>query len=346
MRRGAFFFLAALGTSALLSLPSPALADDEPVGKSAFDEAMADLSAGRYKTACPALLKAHRAEPRPISLFYLAECEEKSGRIATAAVHYDDYLAMFDQLSDSEQKDERERERLASARREALEKRIPHVTIRLPADAPGTTRVTRQSPDGGDAVQIAVGVPLPIDPGEHVASTEVPGRPRYDKRFFVHEGDKLFVDLPVAKADESITPTRRAEPLKPVPSLLPPLDPGIPARRVTAYVLGGVGAVSVLGGVVTGAIVWAQKSPIEQNCKSYNNKTICNGTGQSAKDTARISGIVSNVAFPVGLASIATAAILYFTEPKQSKFGTNENRVQVGAYVLPSSAALQVGVSW
>jgi hypothetical protein len=191
-------------------------------------------------------------------------------------------------------------------------------------------------------VQLAVGVPLPIDPGEHVASTEVPGRPRYDKRFFVHEGEKLFIDLPVAKADESITPTRRAEPLKPVPALLPPLDPGISARRVSAYALGGVGALGVLGGIVTGAIVWAQKTPITQNCKSFDNKTICNSTGEHAKDTARISGVISTVAFPVGLAALGGGVLLYVTEKPPSKFGSVAPGTQVRAALGPTGGSLEV----
>jgi hypothetical protein len=300
-------------------------------------QAVNDLEAGRYAQACPALRKILRQDSRPKTLFYLAECEEKWGRIATAAVHYDDYLAMYDGLSPSEQKEEQKREEQAAARREALEKKIPRVMLRLPRDAPASTRVLRTPPDGGEPVGVAVGVPLPIDPGKHVISTEVPGRPRMDKNFTVREGESKVVELEVAPASSSVQPTRRASPLQPVPTVLPPLDPGTPPRRIAAYTLGGVGVVGILGGVVTGAITWAQKGPIEGNCLGR----ICNETGVGAKDTAKVTGIISTVAFPVGIAALGAGVLLYVTEPAPARLGGMPAGPRVGTRVGPGSLAVE-----
>jgi hypothetical protein len=332
---------------ALVALAGRASADDEeaqpaePSQSEALDRALQDLKAGRYEAACPALQQIVRQDPRPKTLFHLADCEEKSGRIATAAVLYDDYQAMFDRLSASERDAEREREETAAAHREALEKRIPRVILRLPRDAPGSTTVTRAS-EGGKSVQLAVGVPLPLDPGKHTVRVEVPGRPPMDKSFTIKESENKIVELEVAPASTSLEPTRRAAPLQPVPTLLPPLDPGIPPRRVIAYALGGVGVVGVLGGAVTGAITWAQKGPIALNCQGR----ICNETGVHAKDTARVSGLISTIAFPVGLAALGAGLIVYVTEPPPSKFGNMAPRVRVGAAVGAGDAALEVDVRW
>jgi hypothetical protein len=303
--------------------------EEAPGDTPEFMQAMSDLDAGRHAQACPALRDMLRQDPRPKTLFYLAQCEEKWGRIATAAVHYDDYLAMYDGLSPSVQKQEQKREEQAAARREALEKKIPRVMLRLPGDAPASTRVLRTPPDGGAPVPVAVGVPLPIDPGKHVIGTEVPGRPRMDKSFTVKEGESKVVELEVAPASSSIEPTRKAAPLQPVPSLLPPLDPGTPPRRIAAYTLGGVGVVGILGGVVTGAITWAQKGPIESNCIGR----ICNPIGVGAKDTAKATGIISTVAFPVGLAALGAGVLLYVTEPAPARLGGMPAGPRVGTRV-------------
>lgn len=334
-------FLAALAVCATIAGGASADEGAQPEA-SELAQAMSDLEAGRYAQACPALQKVLRQDPKAKTLFYLAECEEKRGRLATAAVHYDDYLAMYDGLPPSEQKEEQKREEQAAARRQALEKRIPRVTLKLPSDAPASTLVVRTPPDGGNPVQVVVGVPLPVDPGKHVISTEVPGRPRVDKSFTVNEGETKLVELEVARAELSLQPTRKATPLQPVPSLLPPLDPGTSPRRVAAYALGGVGVLGILGGVVTGAITWAQKGPIAENCQGR----ICNEAGVSAKETAATTGIISTVSFPVGLAALGAGVLLYVTEPAPSRLGQVGPRVRVGAAAGASDAALEVDVRW
>lgn len=318
-------------------------ADAPASPKNVLDKAQEDLDAGRYAEACKALKQMYREDPRPATLYRIAQCYDKWGRIATAGVHYDDYLAAFGQLSDTEQKAERDNEEAASARREALEKRIPKVVLKVPRDAPGTTRVLRKPLDDGPLVQVAIGVPLLIDPGEHVLTTEVPGRASVFTKFSLREGENRIVDVAIPQETAATgSPTKTAKPLQPVPSLMPSLDPGISGRRVAAYTLGGIGAVGILGGVVTGVITWAQKDPIEANCRGK----ICNATGQGAKDTAAITGMISTVLFPVGLAALGTGVVLYFTEPPPSKFGSAEPQVRVGATMGPSAGTVEVDVRW
>ena len=308
----------------------------------ALQKAQEDLDAGRFAEACKALKQLYREDPRPSTLYRIAQCYDKWGRIATAAVHYDDYLATFGQLSDTEQKAERDNEETASARREALEKRIPKVVLKVPRDAPGTTRVLRKPLEEGPLVQVAIGVPLLIDPGEHVLTTEIPGRVSVFTKFTLREGENRIVEVQIPPEGKDGTPTKSAKPLQPVPSLVPALDPGISGRRVAAYTLGGIGAVGILGGVVTGVITWAQKEPIATNCRGK----ICNATGEGAKDTAAITGITSTVLFPVGLAALGTGVILYFTEPPPSKFGGAEPKVRVGATMGPSAGTVEVDLQW
>ncbi|MDC3956765.1 hypothetical protein [Polyangium jinanense] len=322
---------------------------DEPAGTrqadgsqaAAVQAARVEMEAGNFVTACPAFKVAYREEPRPSTLFWLATCYDKWGRIATAAVHYDEYLTAFEQLSDLEQKAERDNEEAASARRHALEAKIPKVILRVPRNAPATTRVLRKSLEGGPPLEVRIGVPLPIDPGEHVLTTEIPGRPSVFTKFRLKEGENQVIDVVMPPATETGEPTKTATALQPVPSRFPKLDSGISGRRVAAYTLGGLGAVGIAGGLVMGIITWAQKEPIEKNCLPTNPK-ICNTTGVGAKQTAAITGMMSNVALPVGVALLGTGIALYFTEPPPSNFGKLGPGTQVRVGLGPMSGSVEV----
>jgi hypothetical protein len=302
---------------------------------------MADLRARHYDRACPALRKSFRVDARVQTLFAVAQCEDEAGRVTTAAAAYDDYLALHDRLSAVDRVAERERVGIAVARRAALEPLIPQVTFRLPPSAPEGLRVTRTMRDSSEAVDVALGVPLPIDPGEHFVATEAPGRPRWEKRFFVHNSDRITVDLSVAPPDTARA-VRFSKPLAPVPVLLPPLDPGPSAQRVAAYTTGGIGIAAVVVGAVTGGVVWGQMSTVTDNCK----KQLCNQAGEAAADTAKTLGVVSTVAFVVGGAGLATGIILYVTEPAPSRLGSMPSRMALGINASPAGASMVTTWLW
>ncbi|MGK3997853.1 tetratricopeptide repeat protein [Sorangium sp. So ce1024] len=306
--------LALLGL-ALLGSAAPAAAS-EP--EELFERGLADLQAGRYGPACDALHKSYRFERRPRTLFYLAECEERAGRVATAALHYDEYLDLVERLSPPEQKDEADRQKLALARRDRLDIDIPRVTFRLPGTAPAGTKVTRSSKASPDPVPVTVGVPLPIDPGEHWVRTEPPGAPARDKRFFVNKRERLSIDLTVAEAgDEARTP-RRSVPVTPVPPVLPiSTDDGLSGRRLVMYIAGGVGLVGVIAGAVAGGVTLTQKKTIADNCRDG----FCNEKGESAIGRAAVASPISTVSFAVGLTGLTVATALLLTEPEPARVG-------------------------
>lgn len=338
-------FFAVFSVFAALARPTPALADEGQSAEALFQAGMTDMQNKRFATACPSFRKSYRVEPRPATLFYLAECEQGAGRLATAAATYDEYLERFDRLSATEQKQEADRENLASSRREAIEKDLPFVRITIPASAPEGTRVTRTPQGGGEPVAVALNIPLPLDPGEHVVSTEAPGRPRLDKRFFIQKGERKTLMLELSPPTvETAKQVRFGAPLAPVPAFLPPLNPGISGRRVMAYTLGGIGVAGVLVGAVTGAVTWAQKRPIDENC---NDLKVCNPQGESAKSTAKTLGIVSTASFIVGAAGLATGVVLYFTEPPPPKFSMKPQYLTASVgNAGPASASMELKWTW
>src|SRR5262245_5559003 len=110
-----------LSTLALpFALASPALADDTAAAEALFNRGMADMDTGHYNTACPAIAESQHLDPRPGTLFTLAVCETRWGRIATAVTRYGDYLSLYDRLTPEQQVRQAERAKEAKKQRETL----------------------------------------------------------------------------------------------------------------------------------------------------------------------------------------------------------------------------------
>src|ERR1700733_1971568 len=96
LRRVAF----GLGFLSLAVFPSAASAQqDLAAAEALFNRGLADMTAGKYDTGCPAIGESYRLDPRPGTLFTVAECESKWGHYATASARYDDYLSLYSRLS-------------------------------------------------------------------------------------------------------------------------------------------------------------------------------------------------------------------------------------------------------
>ena len=325
--------------------PAPKSDASASGAQSAIDLALEDQKARNFASACPALKKIYRDDSRTSTLFLLAQCYDQWGRIATAAVLYEDYEAAFDKLSDEEQKAEADREEIASKRRAELEKRVPKVVLRVPVDAPGSTKVMRRGADSGALLPVAIGVPLPIDPGEHTIVTQIPGRADGFTKFTLKESENRIVEVKIPPPSAAGDPTRKPAPIQPVPTLTPSLDVGMSGRRIAAYAVGGIGVLGVLGGFVAGAITFAQKDAIEKNCLPTNQK-MCNPTGVNAKNTAKIAGLSSTILFPIGAVGLGVGAILYFTEPPPSKFGSTQPSFRWNVAAGPGSAGVEAEYRW
>ena len=160
----------ALGAAAVVTRAS---ADDVAGAKALFDRGLDDMERGDFDTGCPAIEASEKLDPRPGTLFTLAECESKRGRIATAVTLYDNYLSQIALLSPDKQALQQERKTIAIEQKAALLPGVPALTLVLPGGAPPSIVVKR---DGVEVLPAAIGVPLPVDPGEHVLSTEADGK--------------------------------------------------------------------------------------------------------------------------------------------------------------------------
>ena len=168
--------------SGVLSLAaSPAFAQDAATAGALFDKGVLDMQAGHFDSACPALEESQQLDPHPGTLFTLAECQAKWGKVASAVQHYQDYTDLVSRLPADQQTRHRERVAIAKAQLGKLKPSVPTLTLVLPATAPPETIVTRN----GVALQgAALGLALPVDPGQYVIVTRLPGGAEHSATVF------------------------------------------------------------------------------------------------------------------------------------------------------------------
>lgn len=282
----------ALPAFVFVALVAPATSAEEPY-RVLFDQGLADMQAGRYESGCRALAESYRLDPRPGTLFTLAECEAKRGKIASAVARYSDYLALHDKLPPDKRAKQLDRDKIAQKQRAALAPLIPELTLRLPEGAPPGVVVKQ---DDLVVEPSALDKPMALDPGEHVIVTRAPDGSETTLRVTLVAGEHRTVTLEVKRA---------------------PGAAEVPARRYVAYASGGIGVAGVGVGAVAGILMFTRKGTIEDNCRDSGPKVkVCNAAGAAAGESAKTLGAVSTVGLSVGVAALGVGLALLLTEPK------------------------------
>jgi hypothetical protein len=251
-----------------------------------FREGREAADAGDHKKACEKFHESHRLDPAPGTMLNIADCEEKLGRLATAWTFY---RAVAQKLPASD-----DRTTLAKSRAQALEPRLPKLTVRLAPGAPAGTQVLR---DGVELKAAAFDTPLPVDPGKHMIDVSAPGRESKSYQLSLAEGEQATRVVEPGKASERTVEGG-------ISSDRPPSGSG---TRTLGWVLGGVGVAGIAVGAVTGVMVLDKKSVVDENCDAEKR---CNADGADAAESGQTLGTISGVSFAVG--AVALAAGAYF----------------------------------
>jgi len=289
-----------------------AFAQETAAAAALFERGLVAMEAGRYDEGCPALEESYRIEPLPGVLFTSAECHSKWGKTATAAARYQDYLNAYERMPASQRVKQRGRDDVARKQIAALQPKVPKLSVSLPPEAPPQTVVKR----GGVVLGTpSLGVAIPVDPGEHIFTTEVPGGKPHEQRVSVEPGETKSVVLEIERGGADAEPGAPAA--AGAPSASPARESGGSSQRTLGYVIGGIGVAGVIAGSVTGALVFSKKSTVDDNCQG----TLCNAEGKDAADSAKTLGLVSNIAFGVGAAGVVTGVVLILTAPKAETVG-------------------------
>jgi len=223
----------------------------------------------------------------------LADCYEKTGRLASAYGLFKDALSRLSA-------DDENRRLEVTERAKALEPRLPYATVRVPKEMEAIP--TFSVALGDRQINRAFWPKFPIDPGEHIFKATADGfEPREVKQTFV-EKEKITIEIPS----------------------LVPNSTGASRQKTVAYAVGAVGLVGLGVGAVFGGLTISQWDDAHKLCPT---KMQCDDDAVELSKSANTSATLSNVAFGVGAAAVVTGIILLVTAPKKTQ-PTTGNSIQ------------------
>jgi hypothetical protein len=265
------------------------------------------MTAGDLARACANFTESEKLDPAPGTLLSLADCEERAKTLVKAHEHY--------QLAASGFPKNDPRRAFATGRAVALEKRIAHLTLRLPPDAPADLSVRT-----GDLVvpRSELGTSNAVDPGDLRIRVSSPGRKENVITVTLAEGETKDVVCELGAPDTAVA----GDAVGPKPSALGADDrEGVASsssdpRRTVAYVLLGVGAASLVVGGVTGVLALSKAGTVKDHCDaSY----VCDQEGVDAASAGRTLSPVSTITLIAGAALAGAGAYFFFTSAKGHK---------------------------
>lgn len=320
-------------------------AQDLAAAQVLFDKGRAAMIAKDFDIACPALRESQRIDPRPGTLFTVAECEADAGLYASAVAHYEDYLEVFGRMDQQEQlkQEARGRKTRSTAQKERIGPLVPFLTVVLSRNVPSGTRVRR---DDLELTSASFGVALPVDPGTHVLTVTPPDQASFEIKVTLKESEKktVIVEMPVAPPAPSVTagaststvftgttPSTSASASATAGGVVGPSSTWSMAKT-GALVAGGAGFVGLVVGAVTGVVVVGYKGVIDAHCTAAFK---CDPDGLAAAESSKAMGLGSTIGFGIGLGGLAAAALLWGVAPSPPKLGAAPPKVTLSFDVVP-----------
>ncbi|MBN2196903.1 MAG: hypothetical protein JW751_29130 [Polyangiaceae bacterium] len=300
---------------------------DLAAARELFHQAKEAAAAGDMAAACTKFAESYRLGPAVGTLLNLADCDQRNGRLATAWSRYQRALEELPRDDD--------RRPQVTAVVESLEPRLPRLTLHFPADAPDSITVTRDEAPVGKGSD---GVAIPVDPGRHLVVVEAPGHRTQRYEIEVAEGEQKDIlcepgpPAPHRNADSpgaAPPPTERGEPT--TGNEAPAADPRR-KYRTAAYVVGGVGALALVGGGGLRVLAWAEQPKIDDHCDADQT---CNGQGMDAVDRAKTFEVASTVSLIAGGAALGIGITLGFVGGRAATAGAT-----LLPYALPGGGGL------
>jgi hypothetical protein len=286
---------------------------DKAAADAAFAEAKRLVAAGKLAEACPKFEVSYNEDPQVGVLLNLADCHERTGKLATARAEFRSASELAHQRNDN-------REKYATARASKLDNRVAHLVLHA---RPGVTGV-QVTLDDRD-VTAMIDSDLPIDTGHHVLVTTSTGNAP-SKMSLEIQRDGVHREVTVPAHVEPATPvtTTATEPAPPTTEPVQPVtEVDAHARNVRHAIAGGIAGagLAVLGvGIAYGfgsQAHWNHRTD-NMNCvdaPAPSTDVICNAAGLQSVAEARTDATRSDWLVGIGAGVIAVAAVVWFTAP-------------------------------
>lgn len=309
MRRAAgLLFVVSLALGLGLGAPGAAHAQgaaDVALARDLFREGVELAQQGRWDEARERYRRSLALKRAPLTLYSLGVAQQQTGRFVEAIENFRAFLA------------EREPENPATVPYEqpsreavlALEKRVARLDIEI---VPAAAKAVRLEVDGVLVPEAALGLPRPVDPGEHVIVVSAEGFRPARSTAKLAEGERGKVTL-------------RMEPA-PGPRLSAPMPSDTPSRALPIALVASGGTLFAAGlGVGLAGVSAAATAPTRDG---------------PAANRARTLTLAGDVAGGVGLAVLGVGTVLMILAPTNPP----ASAPQKGAWVRPVVTGDGVGV--
>jgi serine/threonine-protein kinase len=301
-----------------------------------FQEARAQLQAGKAAEACPLLEASQRVDAAVGTQLLLAHCYEQMGKTASA-------WALFREV-ESLAGDRPDRRELARVRANDLEKRLSKLIVSLDPSVlatfePDQLHVTR---DNAALPRPSWELAVPVDPGAHQVRVTGDGIEAWQQSLEVPAGPSVTTLV--------IRDLRRAAPVVQPPAGRSPraqnvaVEEGGTRRQPPAgesqwpwgpIVTGGVGA---LGLIAAAGFAWSAQDTYEASQSHCRSARLCDVTGLQLRSEAYERADWASTSSVVGASLLGAAGLWYWIDAGE--------RAQSGprASVQPSIGQRSLGV--
>ena len=330
------FVASALLAASLLGLSSSAFgqSDEQRAGaRSLATEGARAFNEGRFKDAVDMFSKAESLVHAPPHLLFMARAHAKLGQFVRAREAY--LKIVKEQLSPNAPQAFRDAQSAAEEERKQVEPHIGRLTIKVEG-AEGAKDLS-VAVDGQPVSAVLLGVPQPMDPGDHTVTataTGFKGAPASVSLKDAGQGSvvvKMEVDNSVPPPAAAPVATSGPAPASAAPAGAPVSDTG-PAKsndglRIGSYVGFGVGAVGVVLGTVFVLKSSSNRKDADKAATALEKQcgNLCDADSPEAKhvadldDKARSAKTVGIVGYVVGGLGVAAGVTLFILSSKKEQ---------------------------
>lgn len=291
------------GAPAVALAQQPPSEADKAVAQALFDAARKLTAEKKWAEACPKLAESERLDPSLGTEYYLADCYEQMGRIATAQIHFYEVAAKARAVG------QMDRAEFAKKRADALGPRIPKLVVNTSPAAKATPglAITR---DGAVVSEVQLGVPISVEMGNHTIIATGEGGKRWEKTISItKEGETVTVTIEALRGSAAAPPPPALAPHAPLTPPPPAAKRGMSPLRIAGLAITGAGVVGLGVGAAFGAIAMSKNGASNEggHCDA---QSFCDATGKQARLDALSAANVSTAGFIAGGVAAAAGVIL------------------------------------
>lgn len=281
-------------------------ADRKAEAQRLFAQGQAALDKGDAAKGCELMRTSLSLFAVANSLFNVAQCDEREGKLASALEHWKRGNSLIDATD--------KRAPVVKKAIEDLEVRVPRVRIVLASKHEPAEVLLDEEVVPKDKLEAA----LFLDPGKHVVTVRKKGHEDRPVEILLAERERTEVVAEPGAVISGPIPTASASPSVSA-SVLPPPRPGPSPLKVGGFIAVGVGAAGILGAIITGVKIESNDGEIRGPCKN----TVCSGARPSDLIEEQKTLLPINATlWGVGIAGAAAGTVMLVVSSRKTREST------------------------